>query len=839
MRGITIENSWKTNIFPSILTTAFLTSVMILPVVAQVASDGTTKTIVNPNSNIFTIINGTAKGNNLFHSFSNFSVPTGSEARFDLVNTPNITTIFSRVTGGNISNIDGLIKTINNTPNNAVSLFLMNHNGIIFGQNAKLDISGSFIGKTANSIKFADGVEFSAVNATTNPLLTMSVPIGLQMGQNSGKIALQGTGHHLTSHNPLIAPYTPTKLEANLAVKSGRTLALLGSSVDLNGGILLAPEGRVELGGIAQGEVKLNAVSQGFKLDYQNISRFGDINLAQRSLVNVNGINAGSIQVQGRKVNLTDGSVLWVQNRGVQKAGDIDVFASDTLKLSGATTNLKIRTSIINETINNGMSGNIRIVTPNLSVNHGALVSNRNYKSADSGHLSITTSNLDVRGYIPNDPSAYAAIGTLTFSTGKAGDMTVTTKNLSVLDGGYLGSTTFGLGTGGEVTINADTVNVIGATPISIPSVIANTTIGNGGNAGKLTLNTRTLTVKESGSVTTASLGVGNAGDLTVNATEWINISGHSPNISYGSNISSTVSSLSASYYSQLINVSKIPRGSSGQVTVNSPILKISNEARINTGNYGIGNAGALNINTERLELNKGFLASFTASGQGGSMNIQSDALILRDHSLIIGTALGSGDGGNIIINSPVIVGFNNSDITANAVTGRGGNINITTQGIFGLKFRPQLTSENDITASSQFGINGTVDINNVGVDPNSGLIELPANLSDSSQQITSGCDVNQGSSFVATGRGGIPENPNQEVRSDTYGGLYSLRPWSDTRDISTSRKAQPAQAKILPSPETLVQATSWRRNAQGKVELVAAKSSTPVPTLSCSAITK
>ncbi|MBD2667177.1 hypothetical protein B6N60_04562 [Richelia sinica FACHB-800] len=825
-----VIDNWQKRIFGTLITCLF-TSGLTLPTFAQVISDSTTKTIVNPTVNIFTVINGTAKGNNLFHSFSNFSVPKGSEARFDLVNTPNITTIFSRVTGGNISNIDGLIKTINNNPNNAVSLFLMNPNGIIFGQNAKLDISGSFVGTTANIIKFADGVEFSAVNATANPLLAMSVPIGLQFGQNSGKIALQGTGHHLTSQNPLITSYIPTVLEANLAVKSGRTLALLGSSVDLNGGILLAPEGRVELGGVAEGEVKLNAVSQGFNLDYQNTSRFGDINLAQRSLVNVNGINAGSIQVQGRKVRLTDGSVLWVQNRGVQKAGDIDVFASDTLKLSGATTNLKIRTSIINETINNGMSGNIRIVTPNLSVNNGAIVSNRNYKSADSGHLSITTSNLDVSGYIPNDPSAYAAIGTLTFSTGKAGDMTVTTQNLSVLDGGYLGSTTFGLGTGGEVTINADSVNVIGATPISIASVIGNTTIGNGGNAGKLTLNTRTLTIKASGSVTTASLGVGNAGDLTVNATEWINISGRSPNISYGSNISSTVSSLSASYYSQLINVSKIPRGSSGQVTVNSPILKISDEARINTGNYGIGNAGTLNINTERLELNKGFLASFTASGQGGNMNIQSDALILRDQSLIIGTALGSGDGGNIMINSPVIVGFNNSDITANAVTGHGGNINITTQGIFGLKFRPQLTLENDITASSQFGVNGTVDINNVGVDPNSGLIELPANLSNSSQQIASGCDVKQGSSFVATGKGGIPENPNQDVRS--------AQPWSDIRDIYTYRKTQPAQAKILPSPETLVQATSWRRNAQGKVELVAAKSSTPVQTLSCSGISK
>ncbi|QIR40881.1 S-layer family protein [Tolypothrix sp. PCC 7910] len=827
MRVIYKSTNQKINALKAILSTCLCNVVLVLPAMAQVKSDGSTNTIVNSNNNNFIILNGLDKGNNLFHSFSNFSVPTGGSATFDLVNTPNTTNIFSRVTGSNISTIDGLISTVHG--NNPVSLFLMNPNGILFGPNAKLNISGSFLGTTANTIKFADGTEFSAVNLTEKPLLTMNVPIGLQFGQNSGKIALQGTGHHLTSQNPLISPYVPTVLEGNLAVTSGQTLALLGSSIDLNGGILVAPQGRVELGGVTEGEVTLNGVSQGFNLDYQNISKFGDINLAGRSLVNVNGINAGSIQVQGRKVSLTDGSVLWVQNRGIQKAGDIQVFASDTLKLSGATNDLKIRTSMINETVSSGMSGNISVVTPNLSVNNGAVVANRNYKSVDSGYINITTSNLNVNGYISTDPSVYAAIGTLTFSTGKAGDVKVTTQNLSVLDGAYLGSTTFGLGTSGAVTIDADSVNVIGATPISIASVIANTSIGNGGNAGKLRLNTRTLTIKESGSVTTASLGVGNAGDLTVNATESINISGRSPSITYGSNISSTVSSLSADYYTQLSNVSKIPRGSSGQVTVNTPILKISDEARINTGNYGIGNAGALNINTEMVELKKGFLASFTASGQGGDMNIHTNALILRDQSLIIGTALGSGDGGNIMINSPVIVGFNNSDIMANAVTGRGGNIQITTQGIFGLKFRSQLTPENDITASSQFGVNGTVQINNIGIDPNSGLVELPANVTDSSQQIASGCSNTNGSSFVATGRGGVPQNPMQEVRSD--------RTWSDTRDISAFRQTQTLQAQRPQPSKLLLQATSWHRRADGKIEIVAASTGNVQPSLTCAAV--
>ena len=70
--------------FLFILTSGLLTQGMMLSAIAQVTSDGTTNTTVNPNSNNFTILNGMEKGNNLFHSFSNFSVPTGGSASFDL-----------------------------------------------------------------------------------------------------------------------------------------------------------------------------------------------------------------------------------------------------------------------------------------------------------------------------------------------------------------------------------------------------------------------------------------------------------------------------------------------------------------------------------------------------------------------------------------------------------------------------------------------------------------------------------------------------------------------------------------------------------------------------------
>ncbi len=216
---------------------------------------------------------------------------------------------------------------------------------------------------------------------------------------------------------------------------------------------------------------------------------------------------------------------------------------------------------------------------------------------------------------------------------------------------------------------------------------------------------------------------------------------------------------------------------------------------------------------------------------------MSSDVLVLRQGSTVTTNAAGtSGNGGDININSAIILGLGNSDIIANAVKGNGGNIDITTQGIFGLAYRNTLTPRtdltNDITASSQFNVNGTVQINNIGVDPNSGLIELPANVTDPSQQIASGCSANQGSSFVATGRGGIPQNPTQFVMTNST--------WSDVREISAYRHTGAVTAQIPESGEVLVQATGWRRNADGKIEIFADKSPTQVQQpLTCAAIPK
>ncbi|MEH2238505.1 S-layer family protein [Nostoc sp.] len=833
--------------FLSTLTIGFLSSALVLPAIllwsrcaiAQVTSDGTTNTIVNPNGNIFTIINGTEKGNNLFHSFSNFSVPTGGSATFDLINTPNITTIFSRVTGGNVSNIDGLIQTLNG--NYPASLFLINPNGIIFGQNASLNIGGSFVGTTANSIKFADGTEFSATNTSATPLLTMSVPIGLQMGNNPTPITVQGTGHALTSVNS-IAPITQNPSPSELRVKPGKTLALVGGNLNLTGATLNAPQGRVELSSLSGvGIVSLNPISEGYQLGYESGQSFADINLTQESLLTVGALaslgalNAGSVQLQGRHIQLSDGSIIFSQNLGNVAGGEIFLQASEGIDIVGTTANAQIRSGIRSEGLNTGTGSPIHIITPNLTLSQGAGFNTNAFGLAASGDIQIDAGTVELSGSSPINPTGVTALTTSSRTTQSAGNLSINSNNLLVSGGAAISSLTLASGSTGQVTIRTKNTTVTGDNPVGLYSNISITTFGTG-DTKDLILDTGKLQILDGGTVGSSAFFVGNGGNVSINASEAIAISGGSRN--HNSSINSSAVRLNPQLR-QFFGLPDILSANAGNLSITTPNLILTNGGTVSVTSQGSGNGGILNITADRIQLkNQGLIQAQTESGNGGDIRLRvGNLLFLRDNSQITSTAGGNGNGGNININAPIIVGLNNSDIIANAVQGKGGNIQITTQGIIGLKYRPQLTPENDITASSQFGVNGTVQVNNIGVDPNSGLVELPANVIDQSQQIATGCASNQGSQFVATGRGGVPQNPLQQVGSDVYDGLR-LRTWSDVRNLTAYRHTGTVTAQIPESPTVLVEATGWRRNAQGKIELFADQSPTQVQQpLTCAAV--
>jgi filamentous hemagglutinin family protein len=185
-----------------------LTDIALQPGTVQaqsIAADGSLNTIVtSSNGKDFTIQGGSQSGPNLFHSFGEFSITTGGSANFNLIATPTISTIFSRVTGRNISTIDGIISSQNST--GSINLFILNSNGLVLGPNAHLAVGGSVIASTASSVSFSDGQEFNRDTPTS--VLSITTPIGLQLGQTPGSIVLQGTGYPLG--NSQFLGFSPT-----------------------------------------------------------------------------------------------------------------------------------------------------------------------------------------------------------------------------------------------------------------------------------------------------------------------------------------------------------------------------------------------------------------------------------------------------------------------------------------------------------------------------------------------------------------------------------------------------------------------------------------------------
>nr|WP_238846365.1 S-layer family protein [Nostoc edaphicum] len=788
---------------------------------AQVTPDGTLNTTVSQSGNNFTITNGDRVGNNLFHSFSQFSVPTNGSAFFN--NASDVQNIFSRVTGGSVSYIEGLIQA-----NGGANLFLLNPSGIIFGANAQLNIGGSFIGTTANSIKFTDGVEFSAINSLATPLLSINVPVGLQMGSNPAPITVQGTGHSLSNPGGLpLVTQNPSPTE--LRIQPGKTLALVGGNLELKGATLTAKQGQVELGSVSgAGLVSLLPTVQGYTFGYEDGQKFGDIQLAGRSLLDISGVNAGSVQIQGRQIQFTDGSLVLARNFGSLPGGDIRLQATEAIDLIGTTADSTIRSGVRSETVGIGASGNVSVITPRLTLQVGGGLNSISVGVAPSGNIHIDATAIELSGFSPINPNSVSVLSTTGYGSGNAGDISVNANSLLVSNGASLISATFGSGSSGKVAIRTNHTTVMGQSPGGTYSNISSTTFATG-NAKTLTLDTAKLQILDGGTVATTTFFAGNGGDISINATESIEISGRSRN--NNSSINSSTTRL-IPILRQRFRLPDILTANAGSVSITTPNLTVTDGGMVSVTSQGSGNGGSLKITANTIRLDRqGSIQAQTESGNGGNIALKvGKFLLLRDNSAIAATAGGNGDGGNININAPIIAGLKNSDIIANAIQGQGGNIQITTQGIFGLQFRPQLTPENDITASSQFGVSGTVQVNTIGVDPNSGLIKLPTNVTDSSQQIATGCSNNIGSSFVATGRGGVPQNPTQEVRSDDT--------WSDIRDISAYRKMGEVTVQISKSPNLLVQAINWHRNAQGKIELVADQSSTQMQQpLTCAAV--
>ena len=745
--------------------------------IAQIIPDGTlgpesSRAVPDTINNLPSdrISGGATRGSNLFHSFREFNINEARGAYFE--NPSGISNIFTRVTGSQSSNILGTLGVQGNA-----NLFLINPKGIVFGPNARLDLRGSFIGSTADSIVFNNGVEFSSTNPQTAPLLTVNIPTGLRFRDNPGAIVNRSTalGKVNLPDSPVPIPIGD---RVGLAVDPGQTLALIGGDIQIPGGNLTASGGQILLGSTASPGLVNFALNPtvaepgNLSLNYSNIRNFGNIQISGGTLINTSGIGGGRVELKGGNVTisgariyaLTLGNVdgrgidISAQNLRVQNGtqfstltlgdgagGNINFRATDSVEMSGLGVEgyqqvvIKYLVSgttdpfdplfvLFNASAGAGSGGSIAIDTNRLLLNNGVVGSGITFGAGKGGDLIIRANTLEMVGSGINN-------GTAKESTGAGGSITIDVARLIMRDGSLLGTTSYSSGPSGNVNIKAnESVELSNTGPRTVVSTgISTLSIGSTGRAGNINVDTKRLTLS-GGSAFTLGTGVligsflfsqdgGPAGNLTVRATESVEISGISQLLTSGIQNASALTSgtLSSS------------RG--GDIRIDTPSLTVRDGGIVSTSSLGAGDVGNITVNADRIQVsgsgNNGLFVSTidasvgktfgtnpNATANAGSLNLNADRLIVRDGATITVQATGTGRAGNINIATSSIDLDNKARIDGTTVSGTGANINLQAQDI-------QLRRGSRITTDAGASEGGNININS------SILATLPSENSD------------------------------------------------------------------------------------------------------------
>lgn len=551
---------------------------------------------------------------------------------------------------------------------------------------------------------------------------------------------------------------------------------------------------------------------------------------------------AGDITLNTPTLTLANGGKIFATTTGSGDGGTITVNATNTANIGIGVQDFAPVLSV--ETSGAGKAGDIFINTPTLTLSDTARITATATETATNtqggGSITLNASKMDLAGVVGifAETQGQAPAGTLqlnpyqnqpdlditlfpnstisasTTASGKGGDLNLTApENINIAGQGKLAVESTGTGDAGNIQITTKNLNITDGVQISASTF-------NTGKGGNINLKANNFTATNGAQFLTTTFGNAQAGNINLIVKDNINLDGTNTGLFANTEIGST--------------------GKSGSITIDPQTFIISNGAGIGVNSQGSGEGGDISLQAGLLSLNnQAFISAETANNQGGNINLAiNDLLLLRNNSNIsatAGTAQAGGNGGNITINAPFIVAFpnENSDITANAFEGNGGNINITTNALFGIEFQTQQTPRSDITASSQFGVDGNVEINRPDVDPTQGLIELPTNIVDASNQIDNSCQPGTAasqSSFVATGRGGLPLSPTQPLQ-DTSTLSQWVKPRTNLQDSAQlENQPQTVNTNSPVSAPAIVQASGWVVDANGKIYLVAQASPVTPP---------
>ena len=637
---------------------------------------GAENSVVNPrDATSDSIEGGAVRGQNLFHSFEEFNV--GEDRGVYFANPDAVSNIFSRVTGNSQSNILGTLGV-----DGAANLYLVNPNGIVFGENSSLDVQGSFTATTAEGIEFGEGGLFSAVQPGES-LLTISVPLGLQFGSTPGSIVNRSFVEDETGDF------------VGLQVPDGEDLTLVGGEVRFEAGEATAKGGNINIGGLGTtGTVSFN--DDGSLSFSEDVER-ADLLFTNAADVDVRGTGGGNININARNAFIEVGDFGSSQIRaGIRsdsisteaQAGNIIIDATDKLSVTDSTILNKVDFQGV------GNAGNIQININSLTLNDGGRISTTTEGIGNAGEIDITASNsiiidgisadLDECVFCENSDGSNSGVFSLVDfdALGNAGRITISANSLTLANGGKIDATTSGQGNAGAIEITATN----GITINDISTVSSRVNSEGTGNAAGITISTNSLAVTNGGRIDASTLGVGSAGGIKITATDSVVFDGEDSNGFLNSGAVSGVGSEAT--------------GSGGNIEIDTSFLTLTNGGGISTTTEGQGNAGEIKITaTDTIvfdgETTEGFPSSAIsviapgAKGDSGGITVSTDSLILTNGGKINASTFGQGNAGKIAIADSDVIAVDGEDsngdpsgffsVVTSDASGNSGGISITT----------------------------------------------------------------------------------------------------------------------------------------------------------------
>ena len=660
---------------------------------SQITPDNTLgdeSSILNPRDEASDSIEGGAvRGQNLFHSFQEFNVGGGRGVYF--ANPDAVSNIFSRVTGNDVSNILGTLGV-----DGAANLYLVNPNGIVFGEQSSLDVQGSFTATTADAIEFGEGGLFSAV-APGESLLTISVPLGLQFGLNPNSIINRSFVGDITGEF------------VGLQVPDEENLTLVGGEILFDGGEATARGGNIYFGGL--GAVGTVGLSDDGSLSFPDNIAKADVDITNFSDIDVTGAGGGSINIDARDVNIeageSDSSLIRAgitasSTSTETQAGDITINVTNSLKIDKSfVVNLVDFEAV-------GNSGDITINANSLELTNSGQISTITLGQGNAGIVEIFASeNILVDGKERNSEALQSGITNLvgTDAKGDVGGINISTNNLDVINQGRISASVYGQGNAAAVNITAkenifiEGINKEGISiaradsegnlstrtipPLNlnnlsnegifsaslsglensaedIPSNIANQVDTNAvGNTGGVNISTANLNLTNGGKIDASTFGRGNAGGVKIIASEDITVDEQD----FEDNASSITSQ---------VDVNAI--GNAGGVNISTANLNLTNGGKIDASTFGRGNAGGVEINAsedisadgEDFEDIPGGITSqvdMNAVGDVGGVTISTNNLNLTDGGRVDASTFGRGNAGEVRIDANDTIFVDGEDI--------------------------------------------------------------------------------------------------------------------------------------------------------------------------------